>query len=48
MIRNIVFDLGNVLLKSSPSIVLENLNIPDEICQNIKNNFFDDWEYIDL
>lgn len=48
MIRNIVFDLGNVLLKSSPSIVLENLNIPDEICQNIKNNFFDDLEYIDL
>ena len=48
MIKNIVFDLGNVLLKGSPSIVLENLNIPDEICQNIKNKFFNNWEYLDL
>lgn len=48
MIKNIVFDLGNVLLKGSPSIVLENLDIPDEVCQNIKNKFLADWEYLDL
>ena len=48
MIKNIVFDLGNVLLKGSPSIVIENLDIPDEIYQNIKNKFFADWEYLDL
>lgn len=48
MIKNIVFDLGNVLLKGSPSIVLENLDIPNEIYQDIKNKFFADWEYLDL
>lgn len=48
MIKNIIFDLGNVLLKGSPSIVLENLDISDEIYQNIKNKFFADWEYLDL
>ena len=48
MIKNIIFDLENVLLKGSPSIVLDNLNIPDEICQNINNKFFNDWNYLDL
>ena len=48
MIKNIVFDLGNVLLKGSPSIVIENLDIQNEIYQNIKNKFFADWEYLDL
>lgn len=48
MYKNIVFDLGNVLLKGSPLIVLENLNILGEICQNIKNKFFNNWEYLDL
>lgn len=48
MIKNIIFDLGNVLLKSSPSIVLENLNISDEIKNNIKSKFFNNWQHIDL
>lgn len=48
MIKNIIFDLGNVLLKGSPSTVLESLDIPDEIYQDIKNKFFADWEYLDL
>lgn len=48
MIKNIIFDLGNVLLKSSPSIVLESLNISDEIKNNIKSKFFNNWQHIDL
>ena len=48
MIKNIIFDLGNVLLKGSPSIVLESLEIPDEIYKDIKNKFFANWEYLDL
>ena len=48
MIKNIIFDLGNVLLKSSPSIVLESLNISDEIKKNIKSKFFNNWQHIDL
>ena len=48
MIKNIVFDLGNVLLKGSPSIVLDNLDIPDEIRHNIKDKFFNNWNYLDL
>ena len=48
MIKNIIFDLGKVLLKGCPSIVLESLDIPDEIYQDIKNKFFADWEYLDL
>lgn len=48
MIKNIVFDLGNVILKDSPSIVLENLDLPNEDKQKIKEKFFDDWEDVDL
>ena len=48
MIKNIVFDLGNVLLKDSPAIVLDNLDLPDEIRNNIKEKFFNTWSYLDL
>ncbi len=48
MIKNIVFDLGNVLLKDSPSIVLENINVSDEIRENIESKFFNNWHNIDL
>ena len=43
MIKNIVFDLGNVILKGSPNIVLEQIKI-----DKIKNDFFNDWKSLDL
>ena len=48
MIKNIVFDLGNVILKDSPSIVLENSKISNENYQIIKNRFFNNWNELDL
>ena len=48
MIKNIVFDLGNVILKDSPSVVLENSKISYENCQIIKSKFFDNWNELDL
>lgn len=47
-IKNIIFDLGNVILKATPSIVLNNINITDEQKQNIKNTFFSNWDELDL
>lgn len=48
MIKNIVFDLGNVILKSSPSIILDNFKETIVDFQNIKNIFFDNWGELDL
>ena len=48
MIKNIVFDLGNVILKDTPSIILENLDLTNEDKQKIKEKFFDNWEDVDL
>lgn len=48
MIKNIIFDLGNVILKDNPSIVLENLELSDETYQFIKSKFFDNWNELDL
>lgn len=48
MIKNIVFDLGNVLLKGNSSIVLDNLDIPNEIRHSIKDKFFNNCNYLDL
>lgn len=48
MIKNIIFDLGNVILKGKPSIVLENLNLNDEVYNDIKEKFFYDWLKLDL
>ncbi len=48
MIKNIVFDLGNVLLKDTPSIILEDMKLPNEIRKNIKSKFFDNWNCINL
>ncbi len=48
MIKNIIFDLGNVILKDSPSIVLEESKM---LCENyniIKSKFFDNWNELDL
>lgn len=48
MIKNIVFDLGNVLLKGHSSIVLEELKLTDEMSQNIKSTFFSNCDDLDL
>ena len=48
MIKNIIFDLGNIILKDTPSVVLENLKISDEIYKIIKCKFFDNWNKLDL
>ncbi len=48
MIKNIIFDLGNVILKDSPSVVLENSKILSKNCQIIKSRFFDNWNELDL
>lgn len=48
MIKNIIFDLGNVILKGKPSIILENLNLDDEVYNDIKEKFFNDWSKLDL
>lgn len=48
MLKNIVFDLGNVLLKGNSSIVLDNLDIPNEIRHSIKDKFFNNCNYLDL
>lgn len=48
MIKNIVFDLGNVILKGSPNIVLEQIKIDKKQYESIKNDFFNDWKSLDL
>lgn len=47
MIKNIIFDLGGVILKDEPISVLNSLNI-DEKTYNLLRIFFDDWEKLDL
>ena len=48
MIKNIVFDLGNVILKESPNIVLNQIKMDKKQYESIKNNFFKDWKALDL
>ena len=48
MIKNIIFDLGNVILKDYPNIVLDQVKIDKEQYESIKNNFFADWKALDL
>ena len=48
MIKNIIFDLGNVILKDNPSIVIENLELSNETYHSIKSKFFDNWNELDL
>jgi len=48
MIKNIVFDLGNVILKDSPEIVLNSLELGKNELENITNEFFYNREGLDL
>ena len=47
MIKNIIFDLGGVILKDKPISVLEDININDNDYNELKK-FFDNWEDLDL
>lgn len=44
MIKNIIFDLGNVILKGKPSAILDNIEINDNEREIIKNTFFNNWK----
>lgn len=48
MIKNIIFDLGNVILKDKPSIVLNKIKINIEDRKLIENEFFSNWNELDL
>lgn len=49
MIRNIIFDLGNVLLSFLPSVYLEKKNYPENIRKTIINDIFRsrEWKLLD-
>lgn len=48
MIKNIIFDLGNVLLRYHPTAYLESLNYQGEIKNKLKKEIFDSKEWIML
>lgn len=48
MIKNIVFDLGNVILTGNAESVLKRLNINTELREEIKNKFFNNFSNLDL
>lgn len=48
MIKNIVFDLGNVILEGTPSIVLDRFNLDKELYNDIEKKFFSNWNNLDL
>lgn len=48
MIKNIIFDLGNVILNDKPSIVLNKIKINSEERKLIENEFFSNWNELDL
>lgn len=48
MIKNIIFDLGNVILEGTPSIVLDRFNLDKELYNDIEKNFFSNWNNLDL
>ena len=45
--KNIIFDLGGVILKDEPITFLKKLNIDDNTYNQLKI-FFDDWNKLDL
>lgn len=47
MIKNIIFDLGGVVLKNNPSIVMNSLNIDNKDYDTIYNTFFNNLVLLD-
>lgn len=48
MIKNIIFDVGGVILKGHPSDVLESIDIDKELKEEVINKFFSNWSNLDL
>ena len=48
MIKNIVFDLGNVILKDNPNIILKSIELDKNEFESIDSSFFENWEDLDL
>lgn len=48
MIKNIIFDLGNVILYDRPASVLNNISISSKDCKIIEDSFFKDFTELDL
>ena len=48
MIKNIGFDLGNVILKDNPNIILNDLDLDKNEIENIDKIFFKNCEELDL
>ncbi|MCJ8343390.1 MAG: hypothetical protein MJH09_11190, partial [Cetobacterium sp.] len=48
MIKNVVFDIGNVLLTFNPRKHLENLGFPEELRERIYAEIFESDEWIQL
>lgn len=48
MIKNIVFDIGKIILKDTSSSALNYINIADESKKIIKDNIFDEDKFLDL
>ena len=46
MIKNIVFDLGNVLIRWSPEKMMESLGVSEEDRKTILRELFHEWEWI--
>ncbi len=47
IIKNIIFDLGGVILKGEPISVLKNIKVDDKTYNNLKI-YFDDWKDLNL
>ncbi len=48
MIKNVVFDLGNVILKDKPNAILDSLGLNQQESESVNKVFFGDWEELDL
>lgn len=48
MIKNIIFDLGNVLLYDNPVDIVDNLIVSESNKDVIKSTFFSNWEKLDI
>jgi len=46
-IKNIIFDLGSVILKGKPISVLDDIDIDEDVYNDLKI-FFDNWENLDM
>lgn len=48
MIKNVVFDVGNVILKGLPCNILNDLDLDSDMKKEIQKKFFCNWEELDL